>query len=500
MPLIISEDQTGFIRHSYSNIRRLLGVILSTSPSNVPEAIISLDAEKAFDRVEWAYLLFSLRQFGFDNNLISWVKLLYSSPCASVCTNNQRSAPFPLFRGTRQGCPLSPLLFALAIEPLSVALKLLEGFGGINRWGIKHQVSLYADDLLLYVSDPLSNIPRILTILNSFGRLSGYKLSISKSEYFPINQLAADIPPLIIPFKKASTGFKYLGIAITRSLRTIREQNLTLLTTKVKSDLQKWNYLPLSLAGRIQIIKMNVLPRYLYVFRCLPIFLPKSFFTVINDIISSFIWAGKRPRASRSLLYRDRSDGGLGLPNLIGYYWASNMHKILSWYTSPQTSWCQSEAASCSSSLRAVACSSLQSSPSSLSSNPVVTGTLKIWSQIRRHFGWLTLPLASPICNNHLFIPARTDPRFSVLENKGLRSLGDLYINGIFASFNQLISTFNLNNSDFFRYFQMRHFAKTHTTSFPQIPTPNGMDLALKAKALLKGYLHPANPFYIRLR
>lgn len=103
MPLIISEDQTGFIggRHSYSNIRRLLWVILSPSSSNVPEVIISLDAEKAFDRVEWAYLLFSLRQFGFNTNLISWIRLLYSSPCASVCTNNQRSTPFPLFRGTQ---------------------------------------------------------------------------------------------------------------------------------------------------------------------------------------------------------------------------------------------------------------------------------------------------------------------------------------------------------------------------------------------------------------
>lgn len=149
-----------------------------------------------------------------------------------------------------------------------------------------------------------------------------------------------------------------------------------------------------------------------------------------------FIWAGKRPRTSRSLLYRDRPAGGLGLPNLIGYYWASNMHKILSW--SPQTSWCQSEAASCSSSLRALACSTFHSSPSSLSSNPVVVGTLKIWTQIRHHFGWLTLPLATPICNNHLFAPAKTDPRFSALENKGLRSLGDLYINDIFASIDQL--------------------------------------------------------------
>lgn len=348
-----------------------------------------------------------------------------------MCSNNQRSIPFPLFQGTRQGCPLSPLLFALAIEPLSAALKIEEGLGGIERWGIEHRVLLHADDLLLYVSNPLASIPRILTLLNFFGRLSGYKLNISKSEYFPINQLAVAISPSNIPFKIANTGFKYLGITITQSLQTMREQNLTSLTTTVKSDLQRWNYLPLSLDGRIQIIKMNVLPRYLYVFQCLPIFLPKSFFTAINDIISSFIWAGKRPRASRTLLCRHRSAGGLGLPNLIGYYWAANVHKIISWITSPQSSWYQSESASCSSLLLALTCNTLPFSPTSFTSNPVVIGTLKIWTQIRHHFGWLTPPLATPICNNHLFIPAKTDSRFSVLENKGLRSLGNLYIDGI---------------------------------------------------------------------
>lgn len=265
-----------------------------------------------------------------------------------------------------------------------------EGFGGIERWGIKHQVSLYADDLLLYVSDPVSNIPRILSVLSSFGRLSGYKLNIAKSEYFPINQLATDIPSTI-PFKIANAGFKYLGIAITQSLWPKREQSFTLLTTTVKSDLQRWNYLPLSLAGRIQIMKMNVLPRYLYVFQCLSFFLPKSFFTTINNIISSFIWAGKRPRANRSLLCKDRSAGGLGLPNLVGYYWAANMYKIILWCTSPKTSWCQSESSSCSSSLLALTCSTLHLSPSSFTSNPVVNGTLKIWTQDATSDGSLSL-------------------------------------------------------------------------------------------------------------
>lgn len=182
MPLVISEDQTGFIggRHSFSNVRRLLSVIHTPSSTTDPEVVISLDAERAFDRVEWPYLFSSLQRFGFSTCFISWIKLLYSSPQASVCTNTQRSDPFPLFRGTRQGCPLSPLLFALAIELLSIALKSERGFKGIRRHGEEHRVSLYADDLLLYVSDPLSSVPPILSILDSFSVFSGYKLNISK--------------------------------------------------------------------------------------------------------------------------------------------------------------------------------------------------------------------------------------------------------------------------------------------------------------------------------
>lgn len=117
MPSIISEDQTGFMggRNSFSNVRRLLGVILTQSSPTDPEMVLSLDAEKAFDRVEWPYLFPSLQQFGVSTRFISWIKLLYSSPQASVCTKTQHSNPFPLYCRMRQGCPLSLLLFALVI-------------------------------------------------------------------------------------------------------------------------------------------------------------------------------------------------------------------------------------------------------------------------------------------------------------------------------------------------------------------------------------------------
>ena len=147
--------------------------MLSKPESQDPEMVITMDAEKAFDRVEWNYLFSVLNRFGFGQNFISWIKLLYNAPTASVRTNSTQSNFFPLTRGCRQGCPLSPLLFAVAIEPLSIAFRSSLLFTGVYRNGSEHRVSLYADDLLLYVSNPTVCIDKILDILHTFGSFSG---------------------------------------------------------------------------------------------------------------------------------------------------------------------------------------------------------------------------------------------------------------------------------------------------------------------------------------
>ena len=210
LPRIISTDQTGLIlnRHSSSNLRRLLNIAYSPSAS-VPEMVISLDAEKAFDRVEWRYLFSVLKQFGFDNAFISWVQLLYAQPLAAVVTNGQQSEYFSLGRGTHQGCPLSPLLFAIAIEPLAIALRqsatseTTEEFSGIVRGGLTHKLSLYADDLLLYTSNPMTSVPYIVNILNQFGKLAYLvtKLISRKVRCFPSIRLQPKFPQLLFHSK-----------------------------------------------------------------------------------------------------------------------------------------------------------------------------------------------------------------------------------------------------------------------------------------------------------
>lgn len=190
-------------------------ILPSSSLSQHPEVLLSLDAEKAFDRMEWGYMLYALCRFGFDDVFISWIKLLYSSPLASVRTNDTLSSYFPLQRGTRQGCPLSPLLFALAMEPLAISIWHCHQGDFQSKPGTQN--SQYADDVLLFVSDPLSCIPHILNVLKEFGRFSGYKLNLDKSELLLITPAARQVYFHSLPFKVTNNQLSYLGINVTKS-------------------------------------------------------------------------------------------------------------------------------------------------------------------------------------------------------------------------------------------------------------------------------------------
>lgn len=110
---LIHRDQTGFIpnRYSFFNTRRLINIMYYKFAKGSKQAILCLDAEKAFDQVKWGYLFGVMESFGLGGTFVSWIQMAYLNPTASIVTNQNRSHPFPLERGTRQGCPPSPLPF-----------------------------------------------------------------------------------------------------------------------------------------------------------------------------------------------------------------------------------------------------------------------------------------------------------------------------------------------------------------------------------------------------
>lgn len=115
MTKLIKCDQTGFIRFSLAsdNLRRLLHIIHGASSPPPPTAVFSLDAMKVFDCLEWQYLWSFLEVMGLASSFIQMIRLLYANPTAMVLTGRTCSPLFNIARGSRQGCALSPLLFAL---------------------------------------------------------------------------------------------------------------------------------------------------------------------------------------------------------------------------------------------------------------------------------------------------------------------------------------------------------------------------------------------------
>lgn len=493
IPSIVSPDQTGFIKNRYSffNIRRLLNILYGPSPPGIPEVVLSLDAEKAFDRVEWGYLFSTLVRFGFGPKFISWIRMLYTSPMAAVRTNNNLSTYFELQRGTRQGCPLSPLLFAVAMEPLALALRQNADIKGIQRAGLEYKVSLYADDMLLYISQPLSSLPKLIALLADFGKISGYKVNVQKSELMPVGVGASQVPLGLFPFKISPKKFKYLGIWVTHNHKDLYAANYQPLLSNLKQDIERWDLLPLSLGGRINTIKMNVLPKFLYIFQCLPIFLTKSFFSKLNNQISTFIWNKKPPRIKRSTLQRPRISGGMALPNFMYYYWAANIRSLLYWVRSDAAvpKWTILEGASIeSTSLAALLCVRLPFTQpiSSFTSNPVIIHSIKIWNQFRRSFSLGGLSQAAPITKNHMFLPSVMDGAFDSWSRGGVVLLSDLYIDNIFASFEQLVQKYDIPRSHFYKYLQLRNFVISNSDCFPSCPPMSLLDSIFNCKSVTK--------------
>ncbi len=199
-----------------------------------------------------------LQCFGFGEHFISMIKTLYHSPAASVITGNIISPTFPLQRGTRQGCPLSTLLFCLSLEPLAQAIRKSEV--SIKIHDHNHSISLYTDDIILYLGHFDVSVSSIIKEFDNFSSLSGYKINWSKSALMPINNIKVNYSiPSFIPIKEY---FIYLGITIYKNIHKIARDNFNNILVKVKNDIQRWKNLKVSLQGRISTVKMNLLPRF----------------------------------------------------------------------------------------------------------------------------------------------------------------------------------------------------------------------------------------------
>ena len=200
---------------------------------------------------------------------------------------------------------------------------------------INHKINLLADDVILYLTDPVNSLTKLQTLLNTYGAISGYKVNLEKNEIIPLTNFDYTKHQQTTPFKWLQ-NIKYLGIIIDNDLKNLYKLNYLPLLSKIKEDLNRWRNLPITLIGWINCVKINILPRLQYLFQALPVPLPETFFKTLNKHVRQFLWNGKIPRVLMEKLTWDYSLGGFRLPNLKKYYLAAQMRYISSLFEG----WC----------------------------------------------------------------------------------------------------------------------------------------------------------------
>ena len=141
--------------------------------------IISIDAEKAFDKIQHPLTIKTLQNMHIEGTYLNIVKAIYDKPTANIIFNGEKLKAFPLRSGIRQGSPFLPLLLSIVLEVLATAVAEGKEIKGIQT-GKEVKLSLFADDMILYIENPKDSIRKLLELISEFSKVVGYKINTQK--------------------------------------------------------------------------------------------------------------------------------------------------------------------------------------------------------------------------------------------------------------------------------------------------------------------------------
>lgn len=322
---LIGPFQSSFLpgRGTTDNVIVLQEIVhaMRKSKKKKGDVAYKIDLEKAYDHVSWDFLKLTLHDFGFPPILVSLIMQCVTASSLSILWNGKRLPSFCPTRGLRQGDPLSPYLFVLCMEKLSLAIQDEVTKGNwmpfkVSRNGPLLSHLLFADDLLLFTKARSSQAKLVSAVLEKFGKASGLKVNINKSRAF----FSAGVPNAkakksteITQIREAKSLGKYLGFPLFNGRPA--KKDVEFITEKMSSRLASWKHRLLNKAGRVALASsvLTAIPSY-YMQVC---WLPQSVCSHIDKISRDFIWKGSQNKGVNLVNWQKVTQpkvlGGLGI-------------------------------------------------------------------------------------------------------------------------------------------------------------------------------------------
>lgn len=284
---------------------------------------IKVDIAKAFDTLSWSFLVSCLQSLNVPQQFLSWLRVCIYTTNFTVGYNGNVNGYFKGSRGLRQGDLLSPYLFVIAMNTLSLMLKQAAQEMKFNYHhkcrGSKLTHLCFADDLLIFMDGSLESVQSVLQVLREFEMRSGLAVSVQKSSFFAsgLSQRETDLIQFSTGMPLGSLPVRYLGVPLcTKKLSIL---NCEVLLQQIKTRLSSWSAKALSFAGRLQLLKTVITG--ITTFWCSTFILPQACVKRINSLCGVFLWQGDiekhhTARVSWEVVIRPKCEGGLGIKNL----------------------------------------------------------------------------------------------------------------------------------------------------------------------------------------
>ena len=325
-PLAVQRNQVGFItgRLLCENVLLASELVADfNKPGEVSRGCLQIDITKAYDNVDWQFVLNILEAFGLPEVFIIWIRSCVTSPHYSVAFNGELVGFFPGEKGLRQGDPISSSLFVLAMDILS---KSLDRAARNSLFGIHPRCSYplithlcFADDMLIFFDGSSESLGGIIDLLNEFYSGSGLQLNLAKTGLFLDGANHSVTRELAESFglSQGSLPVRYLGVPLMP--HKLRPQDYQPLIDRVKKKIKSWTIRNLSFAGRLQLIQSVLYGMFNFWASVFP--LPKGCIDAIVRLCNAFLWTGDSESAQGAKICWEsvctpRKAGGLGLRRL----------------------------------------------------------------------------------------------------------------------------------------------------------------------------------------